>query len=162
MWRVAGLLAGAAALAYGAGFGAGWFLGREGEPAPAAAAGTADPDAPPAAGSVRPIGYYVEAGQFVVPVLIAGKTLAFVLAQVTVEVGGPSEADRLRRQLPHVRNALLQGLYGLAGSGAFEGEAPDLPAVARTLRDRMNEDLGGGVARAVLFDRLLRQPNSRA
>lgn len=157
IWRSIGLVVLAAAMAFGVGFGAGWLdAGHE----PGGPSGTAV-RADPIIGTPTP-DYYVEAGQFVVPVLSGGRTLAFVLAQVTVEAADGATADRLRRQLPHARNALLQALYGMAGSGAFDGDTTDVAAVGRALRDRLNEDLGAGTARTVLFDRLLRQPNSRA
>lgn len=153
MLKAIAIIAAAAAAAYAAGFGIGRF---ESAPPPT----PEDADTRPL--TERPRGYYVEAGQFVVPVVEGGRTTAFILAQVTVEAPDADRAERLRRDLPHTRNALLQGLYGLAGSGAFAGDTIDPAAASHALRDTLNRDLGAGTALSVLFDRLLRQPNSRA
>jgi flagellar protein FliL len=164
----------AIAVAFGGGFGAGeglkWL-------APADAAGSggetgaerrADGSAAAATEAVKPgaitgpVGpAYVELGQLVVPVLRNGRTTSFVLAQVTLEAAGKGEADRLKRILPHARNAILQGLYGLAGNGFFDGSSVDPAAAARVLKQGADEQLGANLVRAVLFDMLLKQNNNR-
>jgi flagellar basal body-associated protein FliL len=104
---------------------------------------------------------YVPVGQIVVPLLAAGRTDAFILAQVTLEASGPDAADDLRRRMPHVRNAVLQSLFGLAGAGVFDGPSIEPGAVAQAIRLATNEQLGREGVRRVLIDRLLRQENRR-
>lgn len=142
------LLALASALAFAGGYGAG-LLPR---------AGAATGDAVPLEAAVPS---YVGIGQFAVPVLRDGRTTSFVLAEVTLETTGPAAAETLRRHLPHVRDTLLQGLYGLAGEGFFDAPAVDPAAAAGTLGRRIEARLGPGLVRAVLFDRLMKQNNNR-
>lgn len=142
------LLALATALAFAGGYGAGLL--------PAAGTGTQDADSLPDA---RPA--YVDMGQFAVPVLRNGRTTSFVLAEVTLEASGPDAADMLKRRLPHARDALLRGLYDLAGEGFFDGSTVDPAAAAAMLARTAEEQLGPGLVRAVLFDRLMKQNNNR-
>ena len=137
MTRLLLVTAAAAALAFAAGYGGGRLqVMRE--------AAQANPD--PAAGQAASPGgteeagapYYVDAGQFVVPVLSDGRTAAFILAKLTLEAASQDDANRLRRTLPHTRSALFQSLYGLAGAGSFEGSAVDLPGTEAALRRSAN------------------------
>ncbi|HYD69571.1 hypothetical protein [Azospirillum sp.] len=157
--RKAGVVAICAALAAGAGYGLGRFQlyseAAAAAPAPGSAQGTA-----PGAEAAGP--FYVDIGQLMVPVLADGRTTAFILAQITLEAASADQANLIRRRLPHARNALLQGLFGLAGSGAFDGPSVDPAAAARTLKQAANEQLGSELVKAVLLDRLLRQENTRA
>jgi len=156
--RKAGVVAVCAALAAGAGYG----LGRFQLYSEAAAAAPPPAGAPGAAASGEAAGpFYVEIGQLMVPVLADGRTAAFILAQITLEAASAEQANLIRRRLPHARNALLQGLFGLAGAGAFDGPAVDPAAAARTLKQAANEQLGGDLVKSVLLDRLLRQENTR-
>ncbi|WP_207477357.1 flagellar basal body-associated FliL family protein [Arenibaculum pallidiluteum] len=146
------LLAGATAAAFAGGYGAG-LLARPSNPGAPAPAGTA---AEEASASV-----FVDAGQFAVPVMAGGRTTAIVLAQLTVEASGPAQAEVMRQRLPTLRDALLQALFGLSGSGFFEGPAVDPAAAAQVLQKAAEERIGPGNVRAVLFERLLRQDNRR-
>lgn len=56
---------------------------------------------------------------------------------------------------------MLQGLFGLAGSGFFDGPPVDPAVAARALKQATNEQLGAELVKAVLIDRLLRQGNTR-
>ncbi len=148
-----------AALAGAAGYGAGrlqLMLGAE-EKAPA------EPQAEAVAEMTAdgPGPFYVEVGQLMVPVLVEGRTNAFILTQITLQAGSADQANVLRRHLPHARNALLQALFGMAGAGAFDGPAVDPAAVARSLKQATAEQLGPELVRAVLIDRLMRQENTR-
>ncbi|MGQ9369326.1 hypothetical protein [Azospirillum sp. ST 5-10] len=152
----------AAGLAFAGGYGAGRYeLAARAAAPPADGAQEAEEPAGRAGedGAAGP--YYVEAGQFVVPVLAQGRTEAFILAQVTLEAGDGEGADLVRRRLPHARSAMLEGLFGLAQSGAFDGPAVDPAAVAGALRASANGQFSAGPVKAVLIDRLLRQDNSR-
>lgn len=141
----------------GAAFGAGYAWGTYDampEPEP-----PADAEAGDSHGQSGP--YYVEAGQLVVPVLAKGRTLAFILAQVTLEARSNDEAILLRRRLPHARSAMLESLFGLAGSGSFDGPAVDTPAISAALLRSANESYANAPVKSVLLDRLLRQDNTR-
>lgn len=138
----------ACAVAFGAGYGGGLAATRP-EPAETPALQT----------GIGP--HYVEVGQLVVPVLADGRTKSFVLAQITIEADSETAAQRLRRELPHARNALLQGLYGLAASGFFEGASIDPAEASRRLAEAADRQFGPDVVKAVLFDRLLKQGNRR-
>ena len=105
--------------------------------------------------------FYVDVGQLMVPVMVDGRTNAFILTQVTVQTGSADQANRIRRLLPHTRNALLQALFGLAGAGTFDGPSVDPAAVARSLKQAATDQLGPALVKAVLIDRLLRQENTR-
>ncbi len=141
----------AAVLAFATGYGAGRFqMWREVMP-PAAPQIAEATDGP----------FYVEAGQLVVPVWLDGRTQAFILTQITLEAAGTEEANLLRRRLPQARSALLQSLYGLAGSGFFDGPTVVPAEAARALQDGANAQLGQPLVKAVLIDRLLRQDNTR-
>ncbi|PWC37816.1 hypothetical protein [Azospirillum sp. TSO35-2] len=105
--------------------------------------------------------YYVEAGQLVVPLLNQGRTIAFILTQVTLEAGSVDQAQMVRRRLPHTRSAMLESLFELAGTGRFNGPAVDPQAVAAALLSSANGPFAGQPVRAVLIDRLLRQDNTR-
>lgn len=105
--------------------------------------------------------FYVDVGQLMVPVLADGRTAAFILTQVTLQTGSADQANLIRRRLPHARSALLQALFGLAGSGAFDGPSVDPATVARSLKQAAGEQLGPDLVRAVLIDRLMRQENTR-
>ncbi len=147
-----------AALAAAGGYGLGRL--QRAEAATAAAPGaTTDKSAekPEEAGGP----FYVDVGQLMVPVLADGRTTAFILTQITLQTGSADQANLIRRRLPHARNALLQALFGLAGSGAFDGPSVDPAAVARSLKQAAGDQLGPGLVRAVLIDRLLRQENTR-
>jgi len=137
-------------LAGGGGYGAGRWLGSP--PSTAASPDTAAEDPAP---------LYVDAGQLVVPVLGDDGTRAFILSKITLEAGDPAAAERLRRELPRARDALLQGLFQMAGDGVFDRKAVDPGAVAESLRKSLEERMGGVTLRAVLMDRLLRQENNR-
>lgn len=142
------LLALAAALAFAGGYGVGLLPPAGAEvPAPGPL-----PDGIPS---------YVGMGQFAVPVLQNGRTTSFVLAEVTLEASGPAAAETLRRRLPHARDALLRGLYGLAGEGFFDAPAVDPAAAAAALARAAEAQFGPGLVRAVLFDRLMKQNNNR-
>jgi flagellar FliL protein len=142
-------LALACAVAFGAGYGGG--LATTG----------AEPAGTPAAAPAGTGPHYVEIGQLVVPVMDAGRTTSFVLAQITVEAAGETAAQQLRRELPHARNALLQGLYGLAADGFFEGTSVDPAEASRRLAEAAGRRFGPDVVKEVLFDRLLKQDNRR-
>ncbi|MBK1840843.1 hypothetical protein JHL17_25895 [Azospirillum sp. YIM B02556] len=149
------LFAVAAALAFAGGYGFGRFEAPQGAgPTPAAPAETV-------AGGP----YYVEAGQLVVPMLERGRTVAFILTQVTLEAGSADDALLVRRRLPHARSAMLEALFDLAGHGRFNGPAVDPQGVAAALLAGANGSLIGRETaqpiRAVLIDRLLRQDNTR-
>jgi flagellar protein FliL len=144
------LLALAAALAFAGGYGAGLL------PPAGAEAPDQDPDLLPDA-----VPSYVGMGQFAVPVLRNGRTTSFVLAEVTLEASGPVAAETLRRRLPHARDALLRGLYSLAGEGFFDTPAVDPAAAAAALARAAEAQFGPGLVRAVLFDRLMKQNNNR-
>jgi len=142
----------AAALAFAGGYGFGRFEAPQ-EAAPAAPAETV-------AGGP----YYVEAGQLVVPMLERGRTIAFILTQVTLEASSADEALLVRRRLPHARSAMLEALFDLAGHGRFNGPAVDPQGVATALLAGANGSFGRDAPqplRAVLIDRLLRQDNTR-
>lgn len=104
---------------------------------------------------------YVEFGQFVVPVLRAGQTTAFILADITLDPGSVEKAARIRDGLPRYRDVILRTLYAEAGKGIFEG--PDFNP------DRLGEHLGAALAQSapeigsgkVMFQRLLLQNNTR-
>jgi len=145
-----------AALAGAGGYGLG-RLQLRGSAAPAPSAGDATAETIDEAGGP----FYVDVGQLMVPVLVDGRTNAFILTQITVQTGSADQANRIRRLLPHTRNALLQALFGLAGSGAFDGPAVDPAAVARSLKQAAADQLGPELVKAVLIDRLLRQENTR-
>jgi hypothetical protein len=151
------LFAVAAALAFGGGYGFGRIEALQ-DSAPAA------PAEPTSGGP-----YYVEAGQLVVPMLERGRTIAFILTQVTLEASSADNALLVRRRLPHARSAMLESLFDLAGRGRFNGPAVDPQGVAAALLAGANGSfsvsLGGRESaqpvRAVLIDRLLRQDNTR-
>lgn len=142
----------ACAVAFGGGYGGGLWATR---PAPAE-------EPAPAAQADRPGPHYVELGQLVVPVMADGRTTSFVLAQITLEAAGIDQAIRLRREMPHARNTLLQELYGLAADGFFEGSSIDPAEVTSRLMTAVDGQFGPGVVKALLFDRLLKQDNSRS
>ncbi|MFL7903999.1 hypothetical protein ACJ41P_22895 [Azospirillum argentinense] len=147
-----------AALAAAVGYGIGRLqltLGAE-EKAVEQTAG-AGPDLP----TDGPGPFYVEVGQLMVPVLVEGRTNAFILTQITLQTGSVEQSNLLRRHLPHARNALLQALFGMAGAGAFDGPSVDPAAVARSLKQAAAEQLGPDLVRGVLIDRLMRQENTR-
>lgn len=155
----------AAALAFAGGYGFGRFDALPPAPAPGA------PAAAPVAGNP----HYVEAGQLVVPMLDQGRTVAFILTQVTLEAANADDALAVRRRLPHARSAMLEALFDLAGHGRFNGPSVDPQGVAAALLASANGSFaglegggqgggqGGGVrpVRSVLIDRLLRQDNTR-
>lgn len=118
-------------------------------------------EAAPEALTDGPGPFYVEVGQLMVPVLVEGRTNAFILTQITLQTGSVEQANRLRLHLPHARNALLQALFGMAGAGAFDGPSVDPAAVAKSLKQAAAEQLGPELVRAVLIDRLMRQENTR-
>ncbi|PWC42568.1 flagellar basal body-associated FliL family protein [Azospirillum sp. TSO22-1] len=151
--RPMAVLAALTVLAFAAGYGGGFLQMR---PPATQEAGASSPAKGEGEGP-----HYVELGQFVVPVLAGGRTTSYVLAQVTLEAEGAVQASALRRRLPQARSALLQGLYGLAGASVFEGPAIQLGAAARALRESVNEQLGRGMVKAVVIDRLLKQDNTR-
>ena len=150
------LFAVAAALAFAGGYGFGRFE------APQDTAATGRPDA---GASVAGGPYYVEAGQLVVPMLERGRTIAFILTQVTLEASSADDALMVRRRLPHARSAMLEALFDLAGHGRFNGPSVDPQGVATALLAGANGTLtsheGSQPIRAVLIDRLLRQDNTR-
>lgn len=158
IWQGVALFLGFAAAAAGTGYGLGRWQTMA-EAAPAAAAPAAKPGDGRIADGTGP--YYIEVGQLMVPVLADGRTTAFILTQITLEADSLDNANRLRRHLPHARNALLQGLFGLAGTGFFDGPSVDPSAAAAALWQAANEQLGGGLVKTVLIDRLLRQENTR-
>ncbi|MFA7638372.1 MAG: hypothetical protein WCY02_03585 [Parvibaculum sp.] len=104
---------------------------------------------------------YVEFGQFVVPVLRAGQTTAFILADITLDPGSVEKAVRIRSSLPRYRDVILRTLYAEAGKGVFEG--PNFNP------DRLGDHLGKALVAAapeigdgkVMFQRLLLQNNTR-
>jgi hypothetical protein len=104
---------------------------------------------------------YVEFGQFVVPVLRAGQTTAFILADITLDPGSVEKAVRIRSSLPRYRDVILRTLYAEAGKGVFEG--PDFNP------DRLGDHVGKALVAAapeigdgkVMFQRLLLQNNTR-
>ncbi|TWA64086.1 hypothetical protein FBZ84_10934 [Azospirillum baldaniorum] len=148
-----------AALAAAVGYGIGRLqltLGAEEKAAAEQQAG-AGPDLP----TDGPGPFYVEVGQLMVPVLVEGRTNAFILTQITLQTGSVEQSNLLRRQLPHARNALLQALFGMAGAGAFDGPSVDPAAVAKSLKQAAAEQLGPDLVRGVLIDRLMRQENTR-
>ncbi len=150
------LFAVAAGLAFAGGYGVGRY---ETMPRPAPA-----PDNAPVvvAGEVIGTGpYYVEVGQLVVPMLNRGRTVAFILTQITLEAGSNDQASLVRRRLPHARSAMLETLFGLAGSGSFDGPAVDPLALSAALLRGVNTQYSSQPVKAVLIDRLLRQDNSR-
>jgi len=140
----------ALSLAGGGGYGVGRWLGNP-PSAPTSGDATAEDPAP----------LYVDAGQLVVPVLGDDGTRAFILSKITLEAGDPAAAERLRRELPRARDALLQGLFQMAGDGVFDRKVVDPGAVAESLRVSLEGRLSGVTLRAVLMDRLLRQENNR-
>lgn len=147
----------AAGLAFAAGYGAGRY---ETMPSPA----VAEPVSAPMAVAGEAIGtgpHYVEVGQLVVPMLAKGRTVAFILTQITLEAGSTDQANMVRRRLPHARSALLETLFGLAGMGSFDGPAVDPIAVSAALLQSANGQFSSRPVKAVLIDRLLRQDNSR-
>lgn len=143
-----------AALAAAGGYGLGRLQGAEAAPNAATGATAEKPD-----DAGDPI--YVDIGQLMVPVLADGRTTAFILTQITLQTNSTDQANLIRRRLPHARNALLQALFGLAGSGAFDGPSVDPAAVARSLKQAAGDQLGPDLVRAVLIDRLMRQENTR-
>jgi len=150
------LFAAAAGLAFAGGYGFGRY---ETMPRPAP-----PPDTAPAAVAGEVIGsgpYYVEVGQLVVPMLSKGRTVAFILTQITLEAGSNDQASLVRRRLPHARSAMLETLFGLAGAGRFDGPAVDPMAVSAALLRSANGQYSSQPVKAVLIDRLLRQDNSR-
>lgn len=150
------LFAVAAALAFAGGYG----FGRFEDPRDAAAGGQPDAGAAVAGGP-----YYVEAGQLVVPMLERGRTVAFILTQVTLEASSADDALLVRRRLPHARSAMLEALFDLAGHGRFNGPSVDPQGVGTALLAGANGTFTGHESaqpvRAVLIDRLLRQENTR-
>lgn len=150
------LFAVAAALAFAGGYG----FGRIEAPQDTAAGGRPD-----AGSSVSGGPYYVEAGQLVVPMLERGRTIAFILTQVTLEASSADDALLVRRRLPHARSAMLEALFDLAGHGRFNGPSVDPQGVATALLAGANGTLTSREStqpvRAVLIDRLLRQDNTR-
>lgn len=150
----------AAGIAFAGGYGYGRYETTRDVPAPLDA--KAATTSAPASAAVSEDGpYYVDAGQLVVPLLQRGRTVAFILTQITLEVGDTDQAQALRRRLPRARSALLQSLFGLASAGRFDGPAVDPEGVAAALLTGANEALPGNPVRAVLIDRLLRQDNTR-
>ncbi|CBS91029.1 hypothetical protein [Azospirillum lipoferum] len=151
------LFAVAAALAFAGGYGFGRFE------APQDTAATGQPDA---GASIAGGPYYVEAGQLVVPMLERGRTVAFILTQVTLEASSADDALLVRRRLPHARSAMLEALFDLAGHGRFNGPSVDPQGVATALLAGANGTLtsheSAQPVRAVLIDRLLRQDNTRS
>ena len=146
------LIAVAAMLAFAGGYG----FGRIKAPQDSAPAAPAEP----VAGGP----YYVEAGQLVVPMLERGRTIAFILTQVTLEASSADDALLVRRRLPHARSAMLESLFDLAGHGRFNGPAVDPQGVATALLAGANGSFSRENVqpiRAVLIDRLLRQDNTR-
>ena len=59
--------------------------------------------------------------------LEGGRTIAFILTQVTLEASSAEDALLVRRRLPHARSAMLESLFDLAGHGRFNGPAVDPP-----------------------------------
>jgi hypothetical protein len=157
LWLGGSLLAGLA-LGYAAGNDALQRL----YPAPAAAATETESVATTAKqpAHVQPE-RYVEFGQFVVPVLRAGQTTAFILADITLDPGSVEKAVRIRSSLPRYRDVILRTLYAEAGKGVFEG--PDFNP------DRLGDHVGKALVAAapeigdgkVMFQRLLLQNNTR-
>ena len=167
------LLAVAAALAFAGGYG----FGRIGAPQEAAPAVPAE--------TVAGGPYYVEAGQLVVPMLDRGRTIAFILTQITLEASSADDALLVRRRLPHARSAMLEALFDLAGHGRGNARGAPLshpagpagppagvfsprgapPGRRPGANGSFGISLGGREApqplRAVLIDRLLRQDNTR-
>ncbi|WP_372395961.1 hypothetical protein ABMY26_12065 [Azospirillum sp. HJ39] len=156
----------AAALAFAGGYGFGRFDALPSEPAPGGPAAAPGDAAAPAASP-----HYVEAGQLIVPMLEQGRTVAFILTQVTLEAASADDALAVRRRLPHARSAMLEALFDLAGHGRFNGPSVDPHGVAAALLASANGSFAGpeggqqagGVrpVRSVLIDRLLRQDNTR-
>lgn len=151
------LFAVAAALAFAGGYGFGRF---EAPQAPETVDRLPDAGVPVAGGP-----YYVEAGQLIVPMLERGRTIAFILTQVTLEASSADDALLVRRRLPHARSAMLEALFDLAGQGRFNGPSVDPQGVATALLAGANGTLTSQEStqpvRAVLIDRLLRQDNTR-
>lgn len=104
----------------------------------------------------------VEIGQIVVPVVAEGRTTAFILAQITLDVAPADQLERVKKSVPKARDAALRALFALAGAGAFDTRTIDPARVAQELKRGINESLDGAPVKAVLIDRLLRQDNSRA
>ena len=94
-----------------------------------------------------------------------GRTIAFILTQVTLEASSADDALLVRRRLPHARSAMLEALFDLAGQGRFNGPSVDPQGVATALLAGANGTLTSQEStqpvRAVLIDRLLRQDNTR-
>ncbi|SMH63048.1 flagellar basal body-associated FliL family protein [Azospirillum agricola] len=154
------LFAVAAGLAFAGGYGYGRY-----EAMPRPAPPVPSPDAPPGPVAGETIGtgpYYVEVGQLIVPMLAKGRTVAFILTQITLEAGSSDQANMLKRRLPHARSAMLETLFGLAGSGSFDGPAVDPLALSAALLRSANGSYSSPPVKAVLIDRLLRQDNSRS
>jgi len=117
--------------------------------------------ATPAELAEKPKPEFVDVGQMVVPVLKAGKTQAFILSKLTLEAADSEAAAILKDRIPNARSVLLQTLYGLASSGAFENNDTDPKAVAETLKISLNDGMKSPLVKTVLIDRLLRQDNTR-
>ncbi|AWK88257.1 hypothetical protein [Azospirillum thermophilum] len=152
-WRDSALFLASAAVAAGIGYGVGRLdLGTRATPEQAAVT-----DKP----LEGPGPFLVDIGQLMVPVLVDGRTNAFILTQITLEAGSVDQANLIRRHMIHARSALLQGLFGLAGTGFFDGPTVDPAAASRALRQSANEQLGSNIVKGVLIDRLMRQENTR-
>lgn len=154
IWRDTALFLASAAVAAGIGYGIGRLdLGTRAASEQAAA----DKEKP----LEGPGPFLVDIGQLMVPVLVDGRTNAFILTQITLEAGSVEQANQIRRHMIHARSALLQGLFGLAGTGFFDGPTVDPAAASRALRQSANEQLGSNIVKGVLIDRLMRQENTR-
>ncbi|WP_119461175.1 flagellar basal body-associated FliL family protein [Rhodospirillaceae bacterium SYSU D60014] len=105
---------------------------------------------------------YFELGQFVVPVVLNGRTQAFVLAEITVSLETEEQKKEAAKHLPHYRDAALQSLYAYAGTGAFTNGSFDPGDLAERMVGDLNTTLGTAVVDQVLFNRLMLQDNLRS
>lgn len=100
----------------------------------------------------------VQAGQFVVPLLEDGRTEAFLLAEVTLEIAS-EEAARRTADTAFLRDLILREFFEAAATGAVSSGKADPARLEAALLRALNAELGPQTVSRVFFDRLLLQDN---
>ncbi len=120
-------------------------------------------EAPPAAemDPDKPSSLHVETGQFVVPLLEEGRTEAFLLAEVALEMTDAGTAARHRADTSILRDIMLRHFFEAAEEGRVLPSKADPATLRDSLKHALNRELGTAAVAQVLFDRLLLQENVR-
>lgn len=113
------------------------------------------------ANGATPSSTHVEAGQFVVPLLEEGRTEAFLLAEITLELADKETAARHRADTSILRDIMLRHFFEAAEEGRVLPNKADPSTLKDSLKRALNRELGTAAVTQVLFDRLLLQENVR-